>query len=98
LVKPELISARLEKLRGYIKTLKRIQRYSPEKFRSDDIIHAAAERYLQLAIESVLDIGNHIISDRGFRKPDTYAEVLQILAENKIKKLQPSGMFSCTII
>jgi uncharacterized protein YutE (UPF0331/DUF86 family) len=83
LVKAELIVARLERLRGYVKTLKVIQAYDLEKFKNDVFIHATAERYLQLAIECLLDIGNHIIADQGFRKPDTYAEVLEILAENK---------------
>ena len=83
MVKPELIVARLERLRGYVKTLKVIQVYDLERFKNDVFVHATAERYLQLAIECLLDIGNHIIADQGFRKPDTYAEVLEILAENK---------------
>jgi len=34
-------------------------------------------------------VGNHVISDQGFRKPDTYAEVFEILSENHVipKKL-----------
>ncbi len=89
MVKEELVTARLEKVREYLKTLKRIQRYSAEKFKSDVFIHATAERYLQLSIECLLDVGNHVISDRDFRKPDTYAEVFDILAEKRVipKKL-----------
>lgn len=89
MVRKELITARLERLGDYMKTLKAIRKYSLDNFKNDVFIHATTERYLQLAIECVLDIGNHIISDRGFRKPDTYAEIFEILAENKIitKKL-----------
>lgn len=36
--------------------------------------------YLHLSIECLLDIGSHIISDRGYRKPDTYSEIFEILA------------------
>jgi len=35
LVKPELIAARLERLREYIKTLKAILKYDAEKFKAD---------------------------------------------------------------
>jgi uncharacterized protein YutE (UPF0331/DUF86 family) len=84
LVKPELIVSRLERLRDYMKTLKVIRAYDLERFKNDVFVHATAERYLQLAIECLLDIGNHIIADQGLRKPDTYAEILEILAENKI--------------
>lgn len=83
------MAARLERLREYTKTLKVILKYDVEKFKADVFIHATAERLLQLSIECLLDIGNHIISDRGYRKPETYAEVFEILAEEKIisKKL-----------
>jgi len=84
LVRKELIAARLERLRDYVKTLKAIQKYDLNSFKNDVFVHATAERYLQLAIECILDIGNHIISDRAFRKPDTYAEIFEILAENKV--------------
>lgn len=89
MVKQELIAARLERLREYIKTLKAILKYDIEKFKSDVFIYATAERYLQLSIECLLDIGNHIISDKGYRKPDTYADVFQVLADEKVisKKL-----------
>ena len=78
------MASRLEKLREYLTTLKAIQKYDPKRFKSEIFVHAAAERYLQLAIECLLDIGNHIISDQGFRKPDTYAEVFEVLLQNRI--------------
>lgn len=39
---------------------------------------------MYLSIECLLDIGNHIISDKGLRKPETYSEIFQILAEEEI--------------
>ena len=84
MVKQELVAAKLERLREYLKTLKAIQKYDVEQFKADVFVHATAERYLQLAIECLLDVGNHVISDRGLRKPDTYAEVFGILAENRV--------------
>lgn len=89
MVRQELIAARLERLREYLKTLKAVLKYDLETFKADVFIHTTAERCLHLAIECLLDIGNHIISDRGFRKPDTYADIFEILADEKVisKKL-----------
>ena len=84
MVKRDVVAARLDKLREYLQTLKAVQKNDLAKFKKDPFIHGAAERYLHLSIECLLDIGNHIISDRGYRKPETYGEILQILAEKKV--------------
>jgi uncharacterized protein YutE (UPF0331/DUF86 family) len=84
LVRKDIVAARLEKLRGYLKTLTAIRKFDLEGFKKDVFIHAAAERYLHLSIECLLDIGSHIISDRGYRKPDTYGEIFEILAEEGV--------------
>jgi uncharacterized protein YutE (UPF0331/DUF86 family) len=84
LVKKAIVAARLERLREYLKTLRAMEEFDLERFAADPYIHGAAERYLHLAIECLLDIGNHIIADRGFRKPETYGEVFEILAEESV--------------
>lgn len=84
MVKRAVVAARLEKLREYLQTLKSVQKNDLVRFKSDPFIHGAAERYLHLSIECLLDIGNHIIADRGYRKPETYGEILQILAEKDV--------------
>lgn len=89
MVKPEIIAERLEKLKNYLKILKTVRKFNFERFDTDPFIHGTAERYLHLSIECVLDVGNHVISDRSCRKPETYGEIFEILAEEKIisKKL-----------
>jgi uncharacterized protein YutE (UPF0331/DUF86 family) len=84
LVKRDVVAGRLEKLREYLNTLKAVQKYDLANFKNDPFIHGAAERYLHLSIECLLDIGNHIIADRGYTKPETYGEILQILAEKGV--------------
>lgn len=84
MVKKDLVDVRLEKLRLYLKTLKAIGKYDLKTFKNDVFIHATAERYLHLSIECLLDMGNHIISDRGYRKPETYTEIFRILKEEKV--------------
>jgi len=47
-------------------------------------MHGAGERYLHLAAECALDIGNHIVSDRGLGSPGSYREVFSLLGEADI--------------
>ncbi|MFO7982658.1 MAG: DUF86 domain-containing protein, partial [Desulfuromonadales bacterium] len=47
-------------------------------------IHGTAERNLHLTIECMLDIGNHVISDRGYPKPESYADIFRILADRDV--------------
>jgi uncharacterized protein YutE (UPF0331/DUF86 family) len=84
LVKREVVAVRLEKLRAYLKILKAAQEYDLSRFKSDPFIHGTAERYLHLSIECLLDIGNHIIADKGYRKPETYGEILEVLTDEGI--------------
>ena len=50
-----------------------------EKFENDPILQGSSERFLQLAIESCLNIGNRLISLHQFEKPtetpETYADI-----------------------
>jgi uncharacterized protein YutE (UPF0331/DUF86 family) len=84
LVKKAIIAARLERLRQYLKTLREVEKFGPERFKADPFIHGTAERYLHLTIECLLDIGNHIIADHGYRKPESYGEIFEILAKNNV--------------
>lgn len=79
------LTTKLAKLKELTKTLKQLQsRIDKKKFLNDDIIQKAVERYLQLAIEAVLDISDHIITDYNLKKPEDYKETILILGENKI--------------
>ncbi len=42
--------------------------------------------YLQIALEAMLAIANQIIANEHWRKPTTYREALEILAEGKVLK------------
>jgi uncharacterized protein YutE (UPF0331/DUF86 family) len=79
-----IVTERLEKLGEYLKTLQAVQKYDLQRFKTDPFIHGAAERYLHLSIECLLDIGNHIIADRGYSKPETYSDIFRILSEENI--------------
>jgi uncharacterized protein YutE (UPF0331/DUF86 family) len=84
LVNKAILAERLERLREYLGILETVQRYDRKRFVQDPFIHGAGERYLHLAIECLLDIGNHIISDRGYPKPESYADIFRILADKGV--------------
>ena len=52
-----VVQARIAKIRQYVALLKRIRGLADERaFVKDPLIYGNAERYLQLAIQAVLDI------------------------------------------
>lgn len=74
----------IQDLEEYLKHLAELQKHSVEEFLSDWRIYDLAERQLHLALETFLTIGEMIISEFGFAKPDTYADIPRILFENKV--------------
>lgn len=58
--------------------------HSKEKFLTDELVKAAAERNMQVAIQSVLDICNHIVADMKLEVPDEEKQAFRILASHKI--------------
>lgn len=55
-----------------------------EEFVGESTLHDLAERYLHLACECVADIGQHLISDLGFRNAESYRDVITVLQEEGI--------------
>jgi uncharacterized protein YutE (UPF0331/DUF86 family) len=73
------IKEHLKRLNKYYLTLLEIQKLEKETFIKEDLYRASSERYLQIAIESCLNIGNRLISLYQFKKPvdtpETYADI-----------------------
>ncbi|MEZ0537166.1 DUF86 domain-containing protein [Caldicellulosiruptoraceae bacterium PP1] len=69
----------------YIEILEKISNTSFDEYEKDDILKGAIERYLQVAIETCLNIGSRIISLEQFKNninlPETYADIFRILSE-----------------
>lgn len=84
MVKREVVLSRFSKLNEYIDFLNKVKKYSRDEYVKDPFVYGASERFLHLAIECVLDISNHVISDMRFRKPENNRDVFEVLSENKI--------------
>jgi uncharacterized protein YutE (UPF0331/DUF86 family) len=83
MVKPDVIKKRISSLEEYIEILRRLQKYSLEEFLANPEHYGSAERFLQLAIETTTDIGNHIISSLKLGEVNWYSDVAVLLEEKK---------------
>jgi uncharacterized protein YutE (UPF0331/DUF86 family) len=81
LTDPSIVSKRLAKLREYVELLKKLREVPKKRFVSDPFTYGNAERYTQLAIQVVLDIGNHVIADDKLGEVSEYRDVMKILGE-----------------
>ena len=78
----EIVAARLARIREELGRLTRLGTIvSRDVFLASTIEQHAAERELQIVIEACLDIGHHVISREGLRRPGDYREVFAILRE-----------------
>lgn len=88
MVNRDVVLSRIDKLNEYMEFLKSVKDYSKEEYVNTPMVFGSTERFLHLAIECVLDIGNHIISDLRFRKPENNRDIFEILYENKLLPLE----------
>lgn len=59
MVDREIFSRRLAALRSYLEKLGAFKRTTEEEFLRSPALHDLAERYLHLAVECALDLGNY---------------------------------------
>ena len=81
MVRPEVVRKRLNKLDEYLAILHGLQKYSFEEFVADPEHYGSAERFLQLAIEGLGDLGNHVIADLQLGVVNWHSDIPSILAE-----------------
>jgi uncharacterized protein YutE (UPF0331/DUF86 family) len=85
LVDSGVILKRIGRIRKCVAALETIRRtHSKQQFLADEMVQAAAERNMQVAIQSVLDICNHIVADMKLEVPDEDKGALRIMASRKL--------------
>lgn len=83
MIRPEVIRRRLNKLDEYLSILRGIRRYDQEEFLRNPEHYGSAERFLQLAIEAINDIGSHVIAALGLGTVNWYSDIPTILEEKR---------------
>ena len=81
MVRVEVLRRRLGRLDECLGILRRLQRYGVDEFLADPERYGSAERFLQLAIEAVTDMGSHLIADLALGEVKWYSDIPRILAE-----------------
>lgn len=80
----EVIKEGLANLESQIKSLREKREFSLEEYKRNEDLQAIVERRLQNAIQACIDLGMHIASEKGSRKPEDYGDIFVILGEMNI--------------
>lgn len=83
LINKKLIENKLKELNRNLKQLRKYQGTTEEKLKKNIDKLWTIERGLQLSIQIILDIGNHILSEKGITV-ENYSEIFQELINAEI--------------
>jgi len=98
------IESKLEMLEEYVAILNGYQHHDVEELMRDHTLRGAVERYIEVALECMIDIGEMIISKEKLKRPDTYRDVFLLLGEHGIlpddfaKDLAPAAGFRNVLV
>lgn len=83
MVRPEIIQKRLARIEEYLTILERLSRYPDDVFLADPEKYGSAERFLQLAIEALNDIGSHLVADQNLGVLESARDIPRALREKR---------------
>lgn len=81
MIRAEVIRKRLNKLDEYLAILQGLRSYTFEEFSANPERYGSAERFLQLAIETLIDLGNHVIAQLRLGTVEWYSDIPRLLQE-----------------
>ena len=84
LFNPDKITRLVSEMRKAINRLKSLGTLDKESFLNDPDKIGSAKYNFVVAIESSIDISNHIISQNSYRAPEDYADTFQVLGEQGV--------------
>lgn len=84
MIDPGSVRRRLRRLDEQVGRLRELADRPREDFVADGQARAAAERLLQTSIQIVLDVGAHVLGDRGVVDWEEYREIPRRLADEGV--------------
>jgi uncharacterized protein YutE (UPF0331/DUF86 family) len=78
---PERMEKLVSSMRGAIKLLGELRDLPVPEFMADPHKQSSAKYNFTAAIEAAIDIASHVISRKGLRAPEDYADTFQVLSE-----------------
>ena len=82
------VNSKLQDLEKYIQQLRKFQNYQYDEIENDLEKRWAVERGLQISIQIVIDVGNHILASIGQNQVDDYTDILDKLGEHNVLPAQ----------
>ncbi len=86
MVDEALILRKLSEIEEYLEQIREYSDITVKEYCNGWKTQRIIERTLQMLIETCVDIAGHIISDKGYRIPKSYADTFKILYEKNILK------------
>lgn len=84
MVDRDLVLRRLARLDTYLEQLTPYRQIDLDAYLKDWRTQRIIERTLHLAVETCMDVADHLVADRRLRVPETGAESFEILAEAQL--------------
>lgn len=84
MVDPQKARALLGHFRRYRGYLTELAGRTDEELRDDFAVMGGLQHYLLLTIETVVDLGSHVISSEGYEPPASYADIFRVLREEGV--------------
>ena len=91
MIQREVIDRHLRDMGDMVAELQRHQGRSPDELQADLMVLLAVERALQRAIQNLLDISMHVLSEAGINDWDDYRGVILKLGEKGIVPAEFAG-------
>lgn len=84
MINQEIIHNRIDLINRSITRLRKLAALPKKEFTSNPDNFAIAEHHLRRALESLFDIGRHIMAKQGLGHPVDYQSIIRTLAEERV--------------
>lgn len=91
MVDPESVGRRLQRLGELLTALEAIRVEGEQAYLAELQTRLAAERALQLAIQSCIDVAAHLVAELGLRTPEDYRDTFRGLAHQELLDRELAG-------
>lgn len=87
----ELVRRRLRELGRRVAALRELRGGEEARFLHDLALQAQAERHLQIALQTAIDVALHIVATETDATPDDYGSAFSVLADRRIVTTELGG-------
>lgn len=84
MVDADTVLTRLGRLEEYLRGLEAKQDCTLDEYRRDRDRRDIVERRFEKAVQASIDVASHVVAEEGFREPQNYGDLFEILAEEGI--------------